>query len=148
MATWQPFEGVIIFGAGIGAYIIANPKTVLGGTAKVMGPLLRGSKYNTENCMELLGILYALFRLAKTKGDLALEMHVESPEESPIFQQFPSLASDHHTVEFLSWRRCDWRSITANGTWTVSSALHLPRARDRDAAVLGVIHTMGSSWRR
>ena len=30
---WQPFEGVIIFGAGIGAYIISNPKTVLGGTA-------------------------------------------------------------------------------------------------------------------
>ena len=39
---WQPFEVVIIFGAGIGAFIISNPKTVLGGTAKVMGPLLRG----------------------------------------------------------------------------------------------------------
>ena len=68
---WQPFEVVIIFGAGIGAFIISNPKPVLGGTAKVMGPLLRGgSKYNKENCMELLGILYALFKLAKTKGDL------------------------------------------------------------------------------
>ena len=162
---WQPFEGVIIFGAGIGAYIIANPKTVLGGTAKAMGPLLRGSKYNTENCMELLGILYALFRLAKTKGDLALEMHVESPEESPIFQQFPSLASDHHTVEFL----CDYLRLLTLGT---SNAHELETVMDEElevhhserhavssalqtladsfpalgivAAVLGVIHTMGS----
>jgi len=34
---WQPFEFVIIFGAAIGAFVIANPKPVLGGAAKMFG---------------------------------------------------------------------------------------------------------------
>ncbi|HYI69542.1 MAG TPA: motility-associated protein, partial [Skermanella sp.] len=39
---WQPFEAVIIVGAAIGAFIISNPKTVLGRTGKAMGSVLRG----------------------------------------------------------------------------------------------------------
>ena len=162
---WQPFEGVIIFGAGIGAYIISNPKTVLGGTAKAIGPLMRGSKYNKENFLELLGVLYTLFKLAKTKGDLALEVHVEKPEESPIFQQYPTFAKDHHAVEFL----CDYLRLLTLGT---SNSHELEAVMDEEleihhneqhaisgalqtladsfpalgivAAVLGVIKTMGS----
>ena len=34
---WQPFEAVIILGAAIGAFIIANPKTVLDAPARRMG---------------------------------------------------------------------------------------------------------------
>ena len=83
---WQPFEFVIIFGAGIGAFIIANSKTVLGGMDKAMGTLLKGPTYNKESYMELLGVLYSMFKLAKSKGDLALETHVENPGESNIFQ--------------------------------------------------------------
>jgi chemotaxis protein MotA len=162
---WQPFEGVIIFGAGIGAYIISNPKTVLGGTAKVIGPLMRGSKYSKNNFLELLGVLYALSKLAKAKGDLALEVHVEKPEESPIFQQFPTFVKDHHAVEFL----CDYLRLLTLGT---SNSHELEAVMDEEleihhseqhaisgalqtladsfpalgivAAVLGVIHTMGS----
>ncbi len=162
---WMPFEFVIIFGAGIGAFIIANPKPVLGGTAKSLGKLLKGSKYNKESYLELLGALYAVFRLAKSKGDLALESHVENPGESPLFQNFPKFAGDHHALEFL----CDYLRLITLGTsnsheveavidaelevhheelHAVSGAVttlgdSLP-ALGIVAAVLGVIHTMGS----
>jgi chemotaxis protein MotA len=42
--------------------------------------------------------------LAKSKGDLALESHVEKPEDSKIFSKFPIFSNDHHAVEFL----CDY----------------------------------------
>ena len=87
---WQPLEFVIIFGAAIGAFVIGNPKTVLSGTAKACGPLLKGSRYTKTSYLELLGVLYAVFRLAKTKSDLALETHVEKPDESPSFSSFPN----------------------------------------------------------
>ena len=162
---WQPLEFVIIFGAAIGAFVIGNPKTVLSGTAKAFGPLLKGSRYTKASYLELLGALYAVFRLAKTKGDLALETHVEKPEESPLFQQFPEFSKDHHAVEFL----CDYLRLLTLGT---SNAHEVEAIMDNEldvhheeahavsgavqtladalpalgivAAVLGVIHTMGS----
>ena len=76
---WQPLEFIIIFGALIGAYVIANPKHMLVGTAKAFGTAIKGAKYKQVHYLELLGALYAVFRLAKTKGDLALESHVEKP---------------------------------------------------------------------
>lgn len=162
---WQPFEFVIIFGAGIGAYLIANAKPVLAGTGKAFGTLLKGPKYNKSSYMELLCVLFALFKLAKTKGDLALETHVENPEESPLFQEFPTFAKDHHALEFV----CDYLRLLTLGTknaheveaimeqelevhhgelHAVSGALHTMAdgfpALGIVAAVLGVIHTMGS----
>lgn len=92
---WQPLEFVIIFGAGIGAFIIANTKTTMGRTLKSMGALLKGTKYNAAAYLELLGVLYSVFRLAKTKGDLALEAHVEKPHESSLFTQFPIIGNPH-----------------------------------------------------
>jgi chemotaxis protein MotA len=162
---WQPFEFVIIFGSGIGAFIIANPKTVLGGTAKAFGRLLKGCRYNKTSYIELLGMLHSVFKLAKTKGDLALESHIEQPDESPIFQNYPSFAKDHHAVEFV----CDYLRLLTLGTANsheveavMDAELEIHHSEKHDiaaalqnladglpalgivAAVLGVIHTMGS----
>lgn len=162
---WQPFEFVIIFGAGIGAFIIGNPGSVLKGTLKSFGKLLKGSRYKKAAYLELLSLLYAVFKLAKSKGMLALEQHVEKPHESTLFHQFPIFAADHHAVEFL----CDYLRLMTLGTENpheiealldeeiethhhetglISGAVQsladgLP-ALGIVAAVLGVIHTMGS----
>lgn len=39
-----------------------------------------------EDAAWMLVTLYQLFKLARTKGDLALESHVERPSQSPYFQ--------------------------------------------------------------
>ena len=108
----QPFEVVIILGAAIGAFVIANSKQVLAACVDGFKTLLSGSKYKKDDYVELLSLLYQIFRLAKTKGMLALEKHVEQPEESQLFQQFPKIAADHHAMTFL----CDYLRMLTLGT--------------------------------
>ncbi|OHC80952.1 MAG: flagellar motor stator protein MotA, partial [Rhodospirillales bacterium RIFCSPLOWO2_01_FULL_65_14] len=108
---WQPIEFVIIFGGAFGAFLISNPKKVVMGSLKSMGKLLKGPKYNKASYEELLGVLFTVFKLAKTKGDLALESHIERPSESPLFAAFPKFQNDHHAIEFL----CDYLRILTLG---------------------------------
>lgn len=162
---FQPYEFIIILGAALGGFIIANPKSVLKGTGKGLGKMMKGSKYDKKSYVELLSLLYQIFKLSKTKGMLALETHVEKPEESGLFAQFPSVMKDHHVLTFL----CDYLRMLTLGTENpheleslidqelethhhemnqVSSALRtladsMP-GLGIVAAVLGVIHTMGS----
>ena len=162
---WQPAELVIIFGAAVGAFIIANPKNVILGTIGGLKAMLSGSPYNKESYLELLSLLYTVFKLAKSKGMLALEAHVENPHESTIFNQFPKIQNNHHAMEFL----CDYLRMMTLGTDNASEIEDLMNeeldthhheleripsavqamadgmpALGIVAAVLGVIHTMGS----
>lgn len=162
---FQPNEYIIIGGAALGSMVIGNTKAVLTGLGKNFGKLLKGSKYNKAAFLELLGALYSTFKLAKVKGDLALESHVEKPHESPLFGKFPIFVHDHHAVPFF----CDYLRLLTLGASTaheieavmdaeldthhqelhaISGALQtvadaMP-ALGIVAAVLGVIHTMGS----
>ncbi len=85
----QPFEAVIILGAAFGAYIIGNTGPVLKQTAGIFGILFRGPRYDKAAYLELLGLQFSLFKLVQSKGVLALEQHIEDPENSPLFQRFP-----------------------------------------------------------
>jgi chemotaxis protein MotA len=165
MVLVQPFEWLIIVGAAVGSFIIGSPKEVVLSFGKAMGTLLKGSRHKKASYVETLSLLYSLFKLAKTKGDLALESHVERPDESSIFSRFPGFNSDHHTREFL----CDYLRLLTLGTNNAHEvesiidaeieAHHHEENAIADAittmgdampalgivaAVLGVIHTMGS----
>jgi len=162
---WQPGEYVIILGAATGAFIIANTKTNIKQTMKGVKRALKGPTYKKADYVELLSVLYQLFKLAKTKGMLALEQHVEKPDESSLFAQFPKFQKDHHAVEFL----CDYLRMLTLGTedpneveTVIDAELETHHAELHGAthavqsmadgmpalgivaAVLGVIHTMGS----
>lgn len=162
---FQPAEIVIIGGSGIGAFITANRKEVI--TAAISGivGLVKGPKYGPEDYLELLTLQYQVFRMARSKGMLSLESHIENPEASVLFNQFPNFASDHHAVEFF----CDYLRLMTLGT---DNPLEVESLIDQEldvhhehlhevahavntmaegfpglgivAAVLGVIHTMGS----
>ena len=161
----QPFEVVIIVGSAIGAYIIANPKNVLSKTGKALGMALGGKRYSKEQYLELLSLLYQLFKVAKTKGMLTLEQHIEKPDTSSIFQQFPGIYQNPVALTFI----CDYLRLMSLGSedphtledlmdeeietaheesLQVSTALQtmadaMP-ALGIVAAVLGVIKTMGA----
>ena len=109
---WQPFEFVIILGAAIGAYIIANSGAVLKNTATMFGTLFKGSRYNKAAYVELLGMQFSLYKLVQAKGILALEQHIENPHESTLFNRFPTFASNHHAVEFV----CDYLRMVTLGS--------------------------------
>src|SRR5512132_1673522 len=129
------------------------------------GALLKGSKLNKASYVELLSLLYATFKLAKTKGDLALESHVDNPDESALFQAYPGFAKNHEAVEFfcdnlrlLTLGSCNPHELEAvmdaeleaqrTHAHAVGGALQtvadgMP-ALGIVAAVLAVIHTMGA----
>ncbi|HLI21498.1 MAG TPA: motility-associated protein, partial [Stellaceae bacterium] len=112
VVLFQPFEVMIIVGAAIGGFIVANRKPVLSGAGKAIPALLKGEKFNKTAYLELLTLLYAIFKMAKTKGALVLEQHVEKPHESALFQKYPAFLGDEHAVVFL----CDYLRLLTLGT--------------------------------
>src|ERR1700744_4031550 len=84
-----PLEIVIMGGTVAGGFIIANPSVVIKRTLRAFGLLLKKPKYNKASYIELLCMMYQVFKLAKTKGLLVLEQHIEKPHESSLFGQFP-----------------------------------------------------------
>ncbi|MBI3512790.1 MAG: flagellar motor stator protein MotA [Proteobacteria bacterium] len=108
----QPLEFIIIVGVAIGSYIIANRGHVLGRTTGYLLSSFRGRRYNKDSYLELLSLLYTAFKLAKTKGMLALEQHVENPQESNLFQRFPAFMNDQSSLVFL----CDYLRLLTLGT--------------------------------
>jgi len=161
----QPFEVLIIVGAALGGFVTSNRKPVLSATGQAISALIKADKYDKDAYLELLSMLYSVFKLAKTKGALVLERHVENPEESTLFQRFPKFFGDHHAVTFL----CDYLRLLTLGTdnhhemetlmdeeiethhaeheavvGAVQTTADALPALGIVAAVLGVIHTMGS----
>lgn len=107
-----PVEMGIILGSGIGAMMISNTKKVLGELSGGFKKVLSGPAYTPQDYLDLLGLLYMIFKLAKSKGMLALEAHVENPKESEIFKNFPSILADHHVTDFI----CDYLRMMTMGT--------------------------------
>jgi chemotaxis protein MotA len=161
----QPFEFVIIFGTGMMAFLVANSVPLVKHCLKDMGSIYKKPKYNKDSYLELLSMLYTIFRMARTKGWLALEQHIEEPQNSDIFQKFPEFYSDHHAVTFFTdYLRIislgsenpyelealmdeeidtmsEERSHTSHAVQTLADGLP---ALGIVAAVLGVIKTMGA----
>ncbi len=106
-----PYELMIIFGGSLGAFVSANSTGVMGGALKGLGMVMKGPKWKAEDYRDILCLMFLLIKTIRTKGVVAIEAHVENPEESKIFQQFPRIVEDHHVIEFI----CDYiRMLTMN----------------------------------
>jgi chemotaxis protein MotA len=158
-----PFELMMIGGATVGSFVVANKGVVIKQTLKDMGICFKGGKWSKDDYRDLLCLLFMLTKTIKSKGILALEPHIENPVESPIFSQFPRILSDHFAIDFicdtlrmvtmsledpyqvedLMQRQIDkhHHEILSGGEAMQSMADALP-AIGIVAAVLGVIKTM------
>ncbi|MDX9714341.1 MAG: flagellar motor stator protein MotA [Dissulfurispiraceae bacterium] len=99
---FQPAELVIIFGAAIGAFIIASPpkviKLVLGGVKNI----LSGKAYSKDDYMNTLIMLSEVFSKIRKEGLVSIEADVDDPEKSPIFSKYPKFLANHHAVTLLT----------------------------------------------
>lgn len=107
----SPGEFIIIFGIAIAAFLIANPTDVVKNTMSYFKCLGKPSAHDKEAYIEMLSLLFTLFKMARTKGWLSLEQHIENPEDSDLFAQFPSFQQNHHALIFL----CDYLRIISLG---------------------------------
>ncbi len=160
-----PFEMMIIGGAALGTLVMANSMSDVKHTFGGFGKILKGARYGKRHYIELLSVLFFLVRLAQTKGSMALEPHIEKPEESAAFKKFPDLARDHHAVTLI----CDYLrmvGMNADDPHQIEDVMarELKKIREEEmhashamqtmadalpalgivAAVMGVIKTMGS----
>ncbi len=159
-----PYEMMMIGGAAVGAFVLSNDMATVKHTAKDMGKVFKGPKWKPQDYRDLLCLLFELIRQARN-NPVALEEHIESPEESAIFGRYPKIMKDSEAVELI----CDtMRSASLNYDdphqveevlekrmdANLHHALHSSHALQTMAdglpalgivaAVLGVIKTMGS----
>ena len=104
-------ESVIIMGCAISAFIIANSMHTIKASIGYMKKMLNPEAYSKDDYMELLSLLFVIFKMAKTKGWLALEQHIENPHESDVFKAFPNFQKNHRAELFL----CDYLRIISLG---------------------------------
>lgn len=106
-----PYELMMIFGGALGAFISGNSTDVMKGALGGIGKAMKGPKWKADDYRDLLCLMFLLIKTIRSKGVVAIEAHIENPEESKIFQQFPRIVEDHHVVEFI----CDYvRMLTMN----------------------------------
>ncbi|MBO9122682.1 MULTISPECIES: flagellar motor stator protein MotA [unclassified Rhizobium] len=103
-ALWQPFELVIIGGAGIGSFIMANPMKVVKDSGKALGEAFKHSVPKERNYLDTLGVLYSLMRDLRTKSRNEIEAHIDNPAESSIFQSAPTILKNKEITAFI----CDY----------------------------------------
>lgn len=103
-----PLELMIIGGAALGAYIIANPMKVIKAGFKLGMKAMTAKGPQKKDYVELLQMLFQLFQAFRKEGPQGIEKHIEEPDKSEIFKAYPSFMHNHHAVHFL----CDTMKIT------------------------------------
>ena len=111
IALWQPFELLIICGAAIGAFVIANPSSVTKRTFQQLPLLITGQKFSKTYFIEVLSLFYQLFSVIRRKGLIEVEQHIDDPQSSSIFRRFPQILKDKHIIEFI----CDYLRLMVIG---------------------------------
>jgi chemotaxis protein MotA len=164
-AMYQPIELLMIGGAAFGAFVVGNPMKTLKATAKALPKALKGSRYTKDLYLELMALLYEILNKVRQEGLMSIETDIEAPVESPLFQKYPKIGSDHHLVEFIT----DYLRMMVSGNL---NSLEIEALMDGEiethhhegevpahaiqrtadglpafgivAAVMGVVHTMAS----
>ena len=160
-----PHEMITIGGAALAALLIANSMSSLKQIVGDLKKVISGPKWKPSDYRDLLCLLFLLTKTMKMKGMIALEAHIEKPDESSIFQRYPHIAKDHFARGFI----CDtlrMMTMSLEDPHQVESAMEKQLEKHHHealvpahalqtmadglpalgivAAVLGVIKTMGS----
>jgi chemotaxis protein MotA len=101
---WQPWEFVVIGGSALGTFIVANPMKTIKDTGASIKEAITGDAPGRQQYLEVLGILYFLMRELRTKPRNEVEEHIDNPDQSALFQKFPSIAANGDLTTFI----CDY----------------------------------------
>ncbi|HEY4192734.1 MAG TPA: flagellar motor stator protein MotA [Mesorhizobium sp.] len=107
----QPYEAIVIGGAALGTFIVANPMKTIKDTGKGIMEALKGAVPKEPDYLETLGVLHSLMRELRSKSRSEVEAHIDNAEESAIFQAFPTVLKNHDLRNFI----CDYCRIIIIG---------------------------------
>jgi len=100
----QPWEVVIIVGAAFGSFLVANPMKTVKDTGKGVMEAFKQAVPKEQDYLEVLGVLHSLMRELRTKSRNEVEAHIDNPEESALFQAYPTILKNHGLLHFI----CDY----------------------------------------
>ena len=165
IAKALPFEMVTILGAAMGAFLANNQMKVIKASIRGIGQCFKGSKFSKARYMQLLALMFDILQKARKEGLMSIEKDVEEPHNSPLFQKYPIVGTDHHITEFIT----DYLRMMVSGNLNAHEIENLMDSEIEThhqeqhaavaaiarlagglpafgivAAVLGVINTMGS----
>jgi chemotaxis protein MotA len=159
-----PYEMMIIGGSAIGALVVGNSFGVIKHTGGDLIKIFTGPRWKKQDYQDLLCLMFALVRIAK-ESPVEIEQHIESPEDSSLFNQYPKIAKDgaamemicdtirsmimnfdnpHQVEELLEKQLEELHHNSLHGAHALQNMADALPALGIVAAVLGVIKTMAS----
>jgi chemotaxis protein MotA len=97
----QPAEFIIIVGAAVGSLLVSTPGRVLSMALAQIKQVLGGPPKKDEY-VDLLAMLYQIFKQVQQQGVMSLEPHFEDPSKSSILTKYPKFMAKHEAVDFLA----------------------------------------------
>ena len=156
---------MIIVGAALGAFVIANDGRSIRATCAVLPTLFQSSRYTKTMYLDLMSLLFELLTKVRKEGMMAAESDVDSPHDSPLFTRYPAIVAEGRILEFIT----DYMRLMISGNM---DAFQIENLMDNEiethhedgeapvhsiqqladampafgivAAVIGVVHTMAS----
>lgn len=105
-----PFEGMMIGGAAVGAFLAGNDVATIKHTGGDLITAIKGAKWKKQDYQDLLCLLHGLLEVMR-ESPVEIEGHIEDPQESSLFGKYPRIQNDHDAVEMI----CDTiRSMIMN----------------------------------
>ena len=96
-----PHEMMTIGGAAVAALLLGNSISDVKKTVSEIAKAFSGPKWKQTDYRDLLCLLFLLTKTMKMKGMIALEAHIEKPQESSIFKRYPKISKDHFALDFI-----------------------------------------------
>ena len=97
-----PIETFIIGGAAFAAMLVGNSPAVVKSTLAGFGKVFKGPKYKKDDYLSTIFVVSKIMKTLKTEGAVALEAHIENPEASAIFGEYPALLKDHDLLHLIT----------------------------------------------
>jgi len=107
----QPYEFVIIGGAALGIFIVANTTSTIKDCGKAFLEAILDRVPKPRDYLDVLSVLHALMRELRAKSRSGVEGHFDNPKESEIFKAFPNLLANKDLVTFI----CDYGRLIIIG---------------------------------
>lgn len=101
-ALWVPMEYIAIVGLTVGGFVAGNDIKIIKATVGALPGIFKGSIFTKALYVDLLAMLFEILAKVRKEGLMSIENDVENPHDSPIFSKYPTLAHDHHVMEFIT----------------------------------------------
>lgn len=94
-------EITVVVGITLGLVVTGTPLGTLIATIKGIGRMISSDGPAKSDFLDLLKMLYEMFTLGRRNGLIALDEHVEEPEQSSIMSKYSSFIKSEERTEFL-----------------------------------------------